>query len=46
MRSLVSGVVEIAGASALVVGAAQISSAAGWIVAGSLALVAAWRANQ
>jgi hypothetical protein len=42
-RSLV---LELAGATAIVIGAAQIDSALAWITGGSLALVAAWRANQ
>jgi hypothetical protein len=46
MRSLVAGLLELCGATALVVGTAQISSAFGWITAGSLALVAAWRSAQ
>lgn len=46
MRSLVTGLLEISGATALVVGASQISSALGWITAGSVVLIAAWRANQ
>ena len=37
---------ELFGAAALVIGAAQVSTAAAWIVAGALAFVAAWRSSQ
>jgi hypothetical protein len=46
MRSLVTGLLELCGAAALVIGTAQISSAAGWITAGVLTLVAAWRSTE
>ena len=46
MRSLVTGLLELCGVTAVVIGTAQISSALAWITAGSLALVAAWRSSQ
>jgi hypothetical protein len=43
MRTLL---LEIGGSVALVVGAAQIDTALGWLAGGVLALVAAWRSAQ
>lgn len=43
MRQAVASVAEIAGSIAIIIGAAQVSTAAGWVTAGVVSLVFAWR---
>mgnify|MGYP001788832656 FL=1 len=46
MRSHLIGVIEVASAACITVGAAVVLPAAGWITAGVLGLVFAWRATK
>ena len=45
MSKRITSVVEVASAAALIVGAAMIAGAAGWIVGGMLGMLYAWRAG-
>ena len=46
MSDRILGVIEVASAASITVGAAVVAPAAGWIVAGLLGLVFAWRATS
>lgn len=42
----VTSIADVAGSIAIVVGAAMLSAAAGWIVGGALGLMLSWRLSQ
>lgn len=45
MSDRLLGVIEIVSAACITIGAATVSSAAGWVTAGALGLVFSWRAT-
>lgn len=45
-RDVVTSVADVAGSVAIVVGAAMLSAAAGWIVGGALGLLFSWRLTR
>lgn len=45
MSKRITSVVEVASAVALVIGAASLAAAAGWIVGGMLGMLYAWRSG-
>jgi hypothetical protein len=42
----VTSVADIAGSIAIIIGAASLSAAAGWIVGGALGLLLSWRLSR
>lgn len=46
MRDRVTTVAEIAGAACIIIGAATLSAAAGWIIGGAMGFLFSWRASR